>query len=816
MPQLPASMIPEELEFLAGGGEMGALIRAHDWASTVIGTPSGWPQSLRTAVRVMLSTRHPVYIFWGPQLLCFYNDAYRPSLGPERHPGSLGQPGRTVWTEIWDDIGSQVDQVMSGGEATWNENQMLRMTRNGRIDDVYWTYSYGPIDEPSSRTGVGGVLVLCTETTSTVMAEKRRGEQADRQQQVFKQAPGFVIVMRGKEHRVEFLNDEYLRLFGGHNWLGMPIREAFPDAEGQGFFELLDGVFASGVAHQAKNASIQFRRASDEIWETRTVDFIYAPILDEMNQSTGIFCQGVDVTGQRAAEAALLQSEEQLRLAVEAADLGLWDVDLVSDTMYWPPRVKAMFGISADVQVSMEDFYDGVHPEDRAHTFQAFSDATNPITRSLYDVEYRTVGKEDGIVRWVAAKGRGIFDETGKCVRALGTVIEISRRKLAETRLALSEAKLRDNDRKKDEFLATLAHELRNPLSPIRNASKILQLPNIDGASTAKMGKLIERQSVAMASLLDELLDVARISQGKIVLKPSIASVLSLAEAALETVRPSIDAKRHQLRLEMECADTLLEVDSLRLAQVLTNLLHNAAKYTDSGGTIVLRAEASDEDVAFDVIDNGIGIAADDMPGLFEMFAQVERGLGRAQGGLGIGLALSRKLVELHGGLLTAHSDGNGHGSRFRVCLPKAKRAAKGSTASSSTSHAREPVSAPKLLVVDDNADAADTLGALLESAGYRVAIAYEARVALTIAQEEHPFACLVDIGMPGMDGFELASRLRRLSPVESMLLVATTGWGQEQDRLRAIEAGFDAHMTKPVDFDGLCELLRQREMTGE
>src|SRR4051794_10877273 len=224
------------LSFLSGGGEMGRLMREHDWSSSPLGQPAAWPQALRTVVRLMLNTGHPMYIWWGPELACLYNDAYRQSIGPERHPESLGRSALEVWAEIWDIIGPQIDQVMSGRGPTWHENALVPITRHGRREDVYWTYSYSPIDDETAATGVGGVLVTCTETTRAVLAKARETEAAARQLRLFEQAPGFIIIMRGPDHIVDFINNAHRAVFNSHDWLGKSIRDAFPSIEGQGFF----------------------------------------------------------------------------------------------------------------------------------------------------------------------------------------------------------------------------------------------------------------------------------------------------------------------------------------------------------------------------------------------------------------------------------------------------------------------------------------------------------------------------------------------------------------------------------------------------
>src|ERR1700678_1844860 len=545
--------------FLRGGREMGALMRAHAWRATSIGEPDTWPASLRTCLMLLLNAGQPMYIWWGPELLCFYNDAYRLSIGPERHPSSMGRPAREVWSEIWDVISPQIDHVPAGRRSVSHENALVPITRNGRLEQVYWTYSYNPILNPGAPAGVGGVLVICTETTETVLSGRRDAAERRQLAELFEQSPSFSAMLRGPEHRFELANPKYLSLIGNREIIGRTVAEALPETVSQGYLELLDEVFRSGKPYRATSAKYAPQTTSGGAVEQRYLDFVYQPIHDESGAVTGIFVEGVDVTDRTLAEAALhesearfrdiadatpvliwisdtnktciwfnshwlaftgrsmeqergygwidgihpddldacvaeysssfdrrepyrteyrrrrfdgewrtldasgvprfidgefvgyigccidvteqrtaaralSESEEQLRLATEAAEVGLWDLDMLTDTLYWPARVKAMFGISAQVPVSMADFYAGLHPEDRAHTVTALTAAMDPVRRALYDVEYRTVGKQDGAIRWVAAKGRGIF-RGDQCVRVIGTAIDVTTRKAAEAEL---------------------------------------------------------------------------------------------------------------------------------------------------------------------------------------------------------------------------------------------------------------------------------------------------------------------------------------------------------------------------------------------
>ncbi|MGZ5180644.1 MAG: PAS domain-containing protein [Ramlibacter sp.] len=287
------------LAFLKGGGEMGARIRTRDWRLSSLGPPETWPQTLKTTIRLMLSSGHPMFIWWGPRLVQFYNDAYRLSIGFERHPSALGQEGRQCWDEIWHIIGPQIEQVMSGRGATWNENALVPITRNGRKEDVYWTYSYVPIDDPVAATGVGGVLVVCTETTQTVQTNRRLAHERQQFARLFEQAPSFMAVLAGEDHRFEFANPAYMRLVGHRPVLGCTVVEAMPEIVDQGYVDLLDKVFRSGDAYSAFGSRFTVQQDDGSVSE-RVVDFVYQPIRDVDGRVTGIFVDGFDVTGRPA------------------------------------------------------------------------------------------------------------------------------------------------------------------------------------------------------------------------------------------------------------------------------------------------------------------------------------------------------------------------------------------------------------------------------------------------------------------------------------------------------------------------------------
>lgn len=401
--------------------------------------------------------------------------------------------------------------------------------------------------------------------------------------------------------------------------------------------------------------------------------------------------------------------------------------------------------------------------------------------------------------------------QQSQATRALRDAREALETRVAErtAELETANAQLREADRRKDQFLAILAHELRNPLAPIANAVQILSMPNLEAAEQTWARVVIGRQVKHLTRLVDDLLDVSRINSGKINLRREWVDVVTVIERAIETSRPLIDARRHELRIAVPDEPGTIEADPMRISQVIANLLNNAAKYTDPGGVIQLSVERAPDSIRFSVADNGIGIAPDQLARVFEMFNQANSALERSQDGLGIGLALVRGLVEMHGGTVEAASAGLGHGTCFTVTLPVSPLATVSPTVTEVS--IPEPVrSTPhRILVVDDNQDAAQSLAKILEMSGHAVRLAFDGRAAVETAAEFKPTVAFLDIGLPELNGYEAASQIRQ-SGSRDMLLVAVTGWGQDEDKRRAFRAGFDYHMTKPIDVDMLYDLIEQ------
>jgi PAS domain S-box-containing protein len=1228
----------------ARDSEMAQLIRAHDWDRSPLGSPATWPGALQTTVDLMLASQFPMFVAWGAQRCLIYNDAYSSILG-KKHPDALGTPFRLAWTDIWHEVGPIADRAFAN-QPSYFQDLPIQMERNGYPELTYFTFSYSGIRGESGA--IEGMFCVCQETTGSVIAERQRVDEMDRLRQLFQQAPGFIAMIRGPQHVFEMTNAAFLQVAGFRDLLGKPIREAMPELAGQGFYELLDRVYATGEPYVARGMPVKLRRKPHAPLEDLFVNFVYQPILAADGAVTGIFIEGSDVSeqhlaqqdladnierleevkrrqtfqleladrirdlavpeaitaatsemlgrrlevdrviyaevnddghtfliarewlnqgvasvaggarrlddfgpeliadlragktvaisdvrsdartaaqadayaqlgvmanlgvplvksgrlvailnvhqgapwqwddnsialavetaertwaalesararaelkaerdqsrhilenmiegfmlldrkwrvvqinaealsiGERAehevlgrhhlevwpeaagsqldllyrrvvrtgapatleyqhtfphggkvwlevrchrwlgdgvavflrdiserkrSEQSLLDSERAARQAAEqaeserrrldalldAAPVGiamvdtsgklvrvnranrqLWgedpplpvDVDAYVEWKGWwadgsgrhgqqlaphewalarvlrgeeapndiveiepfgAPGMRRIIVLSAasvrDAQgritggvVAQMDITareaaeralrdseakfrtitnamphmvfsslpDGSHdyfnqqwyeftgvaegssggerwdaaifPDDQARVWDEWRRCL--ATGEPYEIEFR-LRHHSGQYRWVLARALPLRDEAGGIVRWMGSSTDIHDQKQTQDALRVA-------DRRKDEFLAMLAHELRNPLAPISAGADLLRLGRPDEARVRHVSELISRQVKHMTSLVDDLMDVSRVTRGLVTLDNAMLDARHILADAVEQVRPLIDARGHQLVVHTPPESACVLGDQKRLIQVITNVLNNAAKYTPMGGSIVLKMDATASEVVISVADNGIGMGHDMVGRVFELFTQAERTSDRSQGGLGIGLALVKSLVELHQGTVNASSNGVDQGSQFTIRLPRAALPA--AAAEPRRQVAATPAAlALRVMVVDDNKDAAMMLGMFLESAGHQISVEHNATLALERARRDEPDVCLLDIGLPDMDGNELARRLRAQPGGAGAVLIAITGYGQEQDRQRTAAAGFDHHFVKPVDAERLLALL--------
>ncbi|MCC2973660.1 PAS domain-containing protein [Massilia sp. IC2-476] len=1241
--------------FLAGGGEMGALMRAHDWASTALGAPALWPAALQNTLRLLLGSHHPMFIWWGPELVQFYNDAYRATLDERRHPSALGQRGKECWEEAWPTIGPQIEQVMRGGGATWNEHQLVPLLRKGVLADAWWTYGFSPIED---ELGVRGVLVICNDVTEEhrnriALQELNRSLEEEVAQRRRAQAELAAAKMRSdvalavSEHQIERQLDDWQQLHAmterlldvrtlaaqfdivlrtvtslhgcrqgaialfdegagglrvqasqGVSAAGLAALACVPSGAGacgtafrdgrrvvvadtatdplyaayRGFacdegikalystpffgndgralgvisvyfgerrvpderetqltdictrqigplvereraqarlnleqershhilqtlqdgFVLMDRDFrvlqinAVGLAMEGRPAGEIVGRTHWDAWpgsEQQQAGLLYQRVMRERvaasmplaygrNGQTRWFSvhaypydDGVavlyrDITQQRETERELeelgRQSEQRRRLyetflsntpdlayvfdlehrftyanevllkmwgrsweesiGKNCLELGYepWhaemhgrEIDQVRATrapikgvvpfngsfgrrMYeyiFVPvigpdgEVEAVAGTTRDITERLQseqsireneerfrslivattqvvwhcgpdgameadsptwraytgqsyeewkDFgwVDAIHPDDRAASLAHWRQCV--AERRPYESEQRLrtgngryrwtvaravpiVGQDGAIREWVGTTsdihdrrqtelerqrfvtlaersedfigmagldlkpfflnpaavrivGAASLEEalatpvpefffpedrdfiantflprvasdghsetelrmrhfrSGEAIWMIYTVYvirdqhgqpegyatvsrNITERKLAEERLRRATVELGDANDRKTRFLATLAHELRNPLAPLRTGLDLMQLPGSSPQALARARTMMDRQLRQMVHLIDDLMDIARIDSGKIELKREQVTLHQVVTIAVEGMMPIMEAAGHRLEVAVPDETVWLDADPTRLAQVLTNLLTNACKYTPPGGVVSLSGRVEGAEVVVAVRDTGMGIPPDALESVFDMFSQVSQNIGRAQGGLGIGLALVRSLVQMHGGSIVADSAGVGQGSTFTLRLPLAAQP-HAAPAAPAAEAPQLGAAGLRILVADDNVDAATMLAAVLSARGHGVTLAHDGRAALALAQQQAFELLILDVGMPGLSGYELAREVRKLAHLDRALLAAHTGWGAEHDRAEAHAAGFDAHLTKPAGLDEIDALL--------
>jgi signal transduction histidine kinase len=508
-----------------------------------------------------------------------------------------------------------------------------------------------------------------------------------------------------------------------------------------------------------------------------------------------LFAEAEHARGVAEAERAALQvSEERRRLADEAAGTGTWDWDSATCRLIWDARCRELMGVEPDTPVDYSLLRVCIDPAD----FAAFEAAVKGLRPGdSVDVEFR-LRRGDG-EQWRRSIGRALGGSDGEHPRLIGTIKDISASKHAERELQAAKQRAEAANQAKDEFMAMLGHELRNPLSPILTALHLMRLRH--GELMAKERAVIERQVHHMARLVDDLLDVSRITGGKVELKRAPVQLAEIIDDALEIAGPLLEKRGHRLLLALPRTGLLIEADAHRLTQAVANLLTNAARYTEPGGVIAVLARADEGWARLEVRDNGTGICPELLPRIFDLFVQGRRASDRADGGLGLGLAIVRSLVELHGGTVSATSAGPGLGSEFVLRLPLSAAPAACAGVGDAAADADLKVGAHRVLVVDDNRDAAEMLADVLGAAGYVACVAFDGPEALRLALDFRPELAVLDIGLPVMDGYELGRRLRELPALAGVRLVALTGYGQPADRERSRRAGFDEHLTKPVEL---------------
>lgn len=722
-------------------------------------------------------------VLWGSELVQIYSDGYRAIMGA-KHPAGLGQPTRQCWPEVWQFNAPVYEAVLGRAESLTFEHQRLVIERHGSPEEAFFTLTYSPVFNEAGQAA--GVLVTVLETTGEVaqtLAEERLHvalQAADlgtwdldlttdkaavrslRHDQIFgyEQAQpdwGQQIAMRHVLEEDRPLFQQAFARAGQTGVLSLEVRVRWPDGTVH-WIEALGRTYYDGEGRPVRMAGVV-----------------------------------ADIT-ERSRIEALRESEYRYRSLFESIDQSFCVVEVLMDNAGQPFDYRFLETNPAFIR---DTGLIGVVGETaRELVPQLGNDWTERYGRiALTGEPERFLHRENVTDRWFEVEAFRVGKPEAHRVAVLSK--EITERKRDEDTL-------RDNERRKNEFLATLAHELRNPMAPLKTGLVLLKLSGKDPSRLLKTVSMMDRQLSHLGRLVDDLLDVGRISSGKLRVDKRLIGLQDVLSRSLESTQPLFEARQHELSLHIPLEDLVVDGDPDRLEQVFSNLLSNAAKYTGRQGRIRLSVEPEDDHLQVIVVDNGIGIPAEDLGQVFDLFSQVRTHQDHWEGGLGIGLALARELVSLHGGTLTANSAGSGLGSTFSVRLPRAVASLATSPGGDEISTADPVASRLRVLVADDNQDAADTLAAVLRMLGHEVITASDGREAVQAVMTHQPEVVILDLGMPNVDGFEAARQIRALPGVRLKRLIAVTGWGQPLDVQRTEAAGFDAHLLKPVAIEEL------------
>jgi signal transduction histidine kinase len=830
---------------------MAARVRGNDWSQTPLGAIAQWPAGLRIAVGSVLDSPLPTIVLWGPQLIQVYNDAYQPILG-ERHPGALGQPTCECWPEVWAFNEPIYRRVQDGGERVHFEDQEYVIEPSGVPESRFFTITYTPARDASGA--VHGVTVIAMDTTQRVRVERERSEARLEQSRLNEQLVGNVerLQQLDRRHAFQLALADSLRTLSAPDaaidmasaLLGRHLdvsRVMYAEVdETAGTFTIRRDWTARGLASISGEAR-QLNDFGPEIITSLRAG--HAMVIDAiaLDPRTAAFTGAYEAIDVRANLAIPLVKAGRMHaiLSLQNAQPRHWtaeEVELAAEvaerTWATAEAARAQADLRAERDLSQHVFdsmTEGMAILDRDWIVLRMNaeglrlgqrTSFEVVGRSHWDVWPEAVGTDlDRFYHAVMeTRSAGAMEYRHSFSDDLHAWFEVRAYPTPEGGLAIlyrdiderkqSHERLHVADRRKDEFLAMLAHELRNPLAPISAAANLLRIGKVDDAQIRQTSEIIGRQVQHLTSLVDDLLDVSRVSQGRVELERVALEMRDVVIDAVEQINPLILQRGHHLVLHLAPGPARVSGDAKRLVQVIANLLANAAKYTHEGGNIRLATHVEQEQIVLTVEDDGIGLTADLIPHVFELFTQAERTSDRSAGGLGLGLALVKSLVELHGGKASCGSAGLGCGSVFTVTLPLSSADDEPPAVAPAV---QQPLAAARpllILIVDDNVDAALTLAMFLEELGHRVIVEHGSRTALERARTEHPDVCLLDIGLPEIDGNELARQLRAQTETAAATLIAVTGYGQERDRRNSLAAGFDEHLVKPLDIDRLEALL--------
>lgn len=746
--------------------------------------------------------------------------------------------------KIWSAIHSPV--LDEDGEVAFVSQNPIDATHLYNFDPASHLYSLKSEIDLEPDTADTASQQMHEAMTRVLKAERTQ------LQLLFNQAPGFIAILKGKDHVFEVVNEAYYRLVGHRELVGKTVMEALPEIEGQGFKELLDRTFFTGEPAIMKQRKGLLQRESTGGLSEIYMDLLYQPIFADDGRVTGIFAQGHDVTAEFQAQQQLAEKIEQLEAIKNQQDFQLHFSDSIRK-LSLPTEIFLAGCISIGEHFKVSRVLCGEYDSATSlvtlhskYTGSAASDLDgNYIAAILGQDNWQSLKSGEAWTsddlstdlrisqknQWPMFRDADIYSVIAVPLSNHGSILSFvfltcsSPRVWKSDEIVLikdsaermwtavvrvrAEAALKLSDKRKDQFLAMLAHELRNPLAPISAAAELLNKENIKPHIIQKASAVITRQVRHITGLVDDLLDVSRVSSGLVVLEKERVELSRVIDESLEQLRPSAEGKKQTLSVNANTCAVFVEGDFKRLVQIFSNLIHNAVKYTPTEGRIFVESNIKDGLVYVSVRDDGVGIAEELLPNIFELFVQGERSSDRAQGGLGLGLSIVKSLVELHGGNVRVVSAGRNTGSTFTVGFP-----IMGPTDQvTEFSHTSEPTQSGEhglsILVVDDNIDAADMLGIFLTELGYQVTVEYDPFTALAVTISQPFDVFLFDIGLPGMDGNQLALRVRNIPSCKDALMIAITGYGSGFDRESALSASFNEFMVKPASPTKIVALIK-------
>jgi PAS domain S-box-containing protein len=816
----------ESLAFLAEGGEMGERMRAFDWSRSPLGPPQYWPQSLKTAVGILLSSKFPMFLAWGSELRFLYNDAYIDVLGG-KHPAALGGAFEDIWAEIWRDVGPLVRRALAG-EATYWDNLPLMMTRKGYAEQTWFTFSYSPLRGDGGE--VEGMFCACVETTDTVLAERQRIDEAERLRRLFDHAPGFMAVLRGPDHVFELTNSSYLQLVGHRDLVGRTVREALPEVEGQGFFELLDEVYRSGEAYTGRSTRIGLQRTPGAAVEERLVDFVFQPIAGASGQVTGIFVQGYDVTDRNAAEEALRESEERFRLIADSAPAPMWVTRLDRKRGFVNIAYAEFLGVSYEEAIDF-DWRERIHPEDIDSLLAASMEGESTLRLFTLEGRYR---RGDGEWRWLRSISQPRWGAKGEHVGFIGVAIDVTESKQAEAALrelnetlerrvdartadltqALNRLQAEVGERLRAEealrqaqkmeavgqLTGGIAHDFNNLLTPVMGGLELIAA-KLEDPRLKRIAETALESARRGAKLTGQLLAfsrIQRISIAPVAVNEVIGSMQSLLR---HTIGRSV---RIETYLDPDAGHGLCDANQLENA--ILNLAINARDAMPGGGLLTISSgratldaapdRAAGEFVRIEVKDDGEGMAPEVLGRATEPFFSTKP-LGK---GTGLGLAQVYGIVRQAGGTVRIASE-PGQGTTVEILLPAAAAPEK-EGAGAETEKAARPASArARILVVDDDPDVRSFLADSLQGMGHQVRAAASGEEAVAALPDWRPDLALIDYAMPGMNGADAARAARRIMP--DLPIIFVTGYA-ESERLEEALGPKVPVLRKPFTIDDL------------